>query len=68
MTDDIRLATNEQTSSTHQINQAIEHITQMTSQIQEATTDQLNGVQQVLEAANQVNILIKQNLISSQIY
>lgn len=66
MTDDIRLATNEQTSSTHQINQAIEHITQMTSQIQEATTDQLNGVQQVLEAANQVNILIKQNLTSSQ--
>jgi ABC-type transporter Mla subunit MlaD len=62
MTDDITSATNEQDASTRQIHQAIAQINDMASQIQQATTQQLTGVHQLLETTNNVTRLIDRNL------
>lgn len=66
MTNDITTATNEQEASTRQIKHAIENVNDMTSQIQRAATNQLGGVQHVLEVMDDVTNLIGQNLESSQ--
>ncbi len=66
MTTEITNATSEQKSSTIQINQAIDHISQMAYQTQQATTEQLKGVQQILAAVEQVKILTEKNMESSE--
>ncbi|PIE36479.1 hypothetical protein CSA56_00270 [candidate division KSB3 bacterium] len=66
MTDDMTTATREHQLSTGQTNQAIAHINDMTLQIQQATTQQLNGIHQVLEVMKGVTTFIDQNLESSQ--
>jgi methyl-accepting chemotaxis protein len=66
MTASITRATNEQKASTLQINTAVEHIRDLAIHTQNATTQQLEGVQQVLEVANDVRALTDQNVQSSQ--
>ena len=66
LTDEMHTATNEQEISTIQMNQAIAHINELSSQIQQSTTYQSAGLQQVLETTNDVTALIDQNFESSQ--
>ena len=66
MTDDITLATNEQEASTKQIDQAIALINDMSSQIQHAFGEQLEGVQRLLDSTEKVVELIERNQQSSQ--
>ncbi len=66
MVDDSASATREEETSTKHIELAVTHINDMTLQIQQATTQQLNGVRQVLDAMKKATVLIDQNLESSQ--
>jgi methyl-accepting chemotaxis protein len=66
MTAAITRATNEQKSSTLQINDAVEHIRDMAVQTQAVTSQQLQGVPLVLEEANDMKLLTEQSVQSSE--
>lgn len=66
MTASITKATKEQKASTLQINEAIEHIRDLAAQTQSAASQQLAGVQQILDVANVVRTLTERNLHSSE--
>lgn len=65
MTHDITTATNQQKTTTEQINQSIGHIAAMAAHTQQATADQIDGVQRVLDVTSDVVALITENHDSS---
>ncbi len=65
MTNDITRATNEQKTTTGQIDLAISHINDMAAQIHLATSEQLRGIQQVLGLASELMTVILKNQESS---
>lgn len=66
MTDDITTATQQHQDSTRLINQAIAHIDEMASHIQQAAAEQHRGVLQVIENMNRVTQRIDSNMESSR--
>ena len=66
LTDEIHMATNEQETSTVQINQAIASINDLASQTHQATQYQFAGLQQILKVSDDATALIDQNFEGSQ--
>lgn len=66
MTAGMTAAIDEHRTGTHQIQQAISQINDMSCQIHQASAEQLVGVRHVLDAAQDVVMLIDHNLESSQ--
>ena len=65
MTYGIKQATGEQKLTSDQINHAIDHINQMSSQIHRATTEQLRAIHQVLDMTQSVSDWMGKNQESS---
>lgn len=65
MTNEITTATNEQKMTTYQMHQAIAEIDRMAAHTHHAAAAQLQDVQQVLDAAAEVSMLMAQNFESS---